>query len=178
MRYPLARIKGLGFIMWHARHELYHALLGVAWAWFLREQWHEFSFRWLSISIFGSLLPDVEHLYYFFTYGKADEYSRQIVLSLKRRQWRFLATFIETGHKYNTDLAFHNIYVITALLLAALTGLFFGLRFWVILFGAMIIHYLFDIMDDIITLGHVNPNWKRWGRIHRKKKKIPQPSHV
>ena len=34
----------------------------------------------------------------------------------------------------------------------------------VILFGAMLLHYLFDIADDIVTLGQINPNWKRWGK--------------
>ncbi len=34
----------------------------------------------------------------------------------------------------------------------------------VILFGAMILHYLFDIFDDFVQLGAVNTNWKRWGR--------------
>ena len=35
----------------------------------------------------------------------------------------------------------------------------------VILFGAMLLHYLFDIGDDIVTLGQINPNWKRWGGV-------------
>jgi hypothetical protein len=34
----------------------------------------------------------------------------------------------------------------------------------VVLLGAMIIHYAFDIVDDYLSLGEVNPNWKRWGR--------------
>lgn len=175
MRRSFARIKGIGFILWHARHEMYHALLGVAWAWFLREQWHEFNWKWLLLAIFGSLLPDAEHFYYFFTYGKKDVYSRQVKAFLKQRQWRFLATFIESGHKYNTNLAFHNIYVVAGLLCATGIGLFFGSRLWVVLFGAMIIHYMFDIFDDIITLGYVNPNWKRWGRSNHKKQPVPNP---
>jgi hypothetical protein len=37
-------------------------------------------------------------------------------------------------------------------------------RFWVILFGAMLTHYAYDIFEDVLILGHVNPNWKRLGR--------------
>jgi hypothetical protein len=178
MRYSLARIKGIGFVLWHARHEFYHMLLGVAWAWFLRERWAEFNWSWLLLAIFGSLLPDSEHFLYFWTFGRKDEYSRQVKAFLKQREWRFLTIFIETGHKYNTDLAFHNIYVMLFLLVMTSVCFFFGSRIWVVLFGAMIIHYLFDIFDDIATLGYVNPNWKRWGRIKVKKRVKPFPSEV
>ena len=37
-------------------------------------------------------------------------------------------------------------------------------RVGIILFGAMVIHYIFDIADDLIILGRVNTSWRRWGR--------------
>jgi hypothetical protein len=172
MRYSFARIRGLGYILWHARHEFYHTLLGITWAWFLRERWHEFNASYLSLAIFGSLLPDLEHLYYFFTYGRTDFYTREVIKTLKKRQWRFLTVLIEQGHKQNTELAFHNLYIILILTLAAIVSLIFDRRNWVVLFGAMIIHYIFDIFDDIMTLGYINPNWKRWGRPKKHKKQV------
>src|SRR5437868_1316167 len=105
MRRSVARLKGLGFILWHARHELYHVLLGLVWAWFLREQWHQFNGRWIALCIFGALLPDIDHLFYFIGYGKQDPYTRQIIQFLKDREWRGVTIFMENGHKYNTNLS-------------------------------------------------------------------------
>lgn len=164
MRKSLFKIKGLGFIFWHARHEFYHVLLGVAWAWFLREQWREFNPRWIWFSIFGSLLPDADHFFYFLTYGRRESYTQEIKYLLKTRQWRNLTVFMENGHKYNTNLSYHNYYFMAILLGVALLSSFYEWRVGVILFGAMLIHYLFDVGDDIIQLGAINPNWKRWGR--------------
>jgi hypothetical protein len=163
MRMSLARIRGVAFILWHARHEFYHMLLGLVWAWVLREVWEEFNVRWIMFSVVGSLLPDAEHFLYFATYGRKDTYTRQIGSMLLKRQWRALTVFVERGHKYQTDLSYHNIYTIALLLCLTIVFLVFDWRVWVILTGAMIIHYLFDIVDDIVTLGYVNPNWKRWG---------------
>src|SRR3990167_6838796 len=98
MRRSVARIKGLGFIVWHARHEFYHLLLGLAWAWFLRERWNEFNSRWIWWSLFASLLPDADHLLYFLLYGKRDWYSKTVRSLLKAGQWRNLVTFLENGH--------------------------------------------------------------------------------
>ncbi len=164
MRLRLSRIKGVGFILWHARHEFYHILLGLLWAWFLRERWNEFSPRWIGWSVFASLLPDADHLFYFFSYGKRDTYTTQVKILLRTRQWRNLMTFMENGHKQQTGLASHNYYFMAILLGSALLSSFYEWRLGIVLFGAMIVHYVFDIADDLVMLGHINPNWRRWGR--------------
>lgn len=170
MRQSVARLKGLGFIMWHARHEFYHVLLGLMWAWFLRELWQQFNVRWIIVAVAGSLLPDLDHFLYFFFYGKKDIYSEQVKSFLKGREWRILATYLSTGHKYQTDLATHNFYFVTFLFVLSLTSFFYDWKTGVVLFGAMLTHYLFDVFDDIATLGYVNANWKRLGTpLHPKK---------
>ncbi|MCL4359963.1 hypothetical protein M1555_01755 [Patescibacteria group bacterium] len=160
----VARIKGLGFLVWHGRHEFYHLLLGLIWAWYLRERWHEFNPRWIWFSVVGSLLPDADHLIYFVTYGRTETYTRQLRQFLREHEWRNLFLHIESGHKKNTKLASHNYYVMAILLGCSVFSYFYDWRVGVILFGAMLIHYVFDVADDYITLGSVNPNWKRWGR--------------
>jgi hypothetical protein len=164
MRHSIARVKGLGFLAWHARHEFYHALLGLVWAWILREWWGEFNPRWILLSVFGSLLPDADHLLYFGTYGRSSDYTSKVRHLLKTRQWRNLMVFIENGHKFNTNLSYHNYYFMAVLLGMAFLSSFWDWQAGIILFGAMLIHYIFDIVDDLIQLGAVNPNWKRWGR--------------
>lgn len=139
-------------------------MLGLVWAWFLREQWHEFNSRWIWLSIVGSLLPDADHLIYFLSYGRNDWYTKQIRRFLKDHEWRTLTVFMEVGHKHNTKLSWHNYYFMALLLGVSLFSSLYEWRVGVILFGAMVIHYLFDIADDWVTLGAINPNWKRWGR--------------
>lgn len=163
MRLSITRIRGLAFIFWHARHELYHILLGLIWVWMLREKWQEFNPRWILLSVFGSVFPDIDHLWYFVTYGKQDPYTQLIKDFLKNHEWRMVTTFIEEGHKYNTDLSSHNLYFVIFLTMLTAVFYFIDWNAWVVLTGAMIIHYIFDIGDDIITLGYLNPNWKRWG---------------
>lgn len=163
MRRSLARIRGLGFILWQARHMGYHVLLGLVWAWFLRERWGEFNPKWVWTAIAGSVVPDVDHFNYFLGYGRHDSYTQQIWSHLKHREWRKLAYFIATGHKLNTNLSYHNIYMVAVLILLSVVASFLDWQVGVILFGAMVSHYLFDIFDDIVQLGAINSNWKRWG---------------
>ena len=164
MQKGVAQVKGLGFVLWHSRHEFYHVLIGLVWAWVLREVWQQFNSRWVMVAVVGSLLPDADHLFYFFSYGRKDPYSKQILRFLKERKWRALTVFVESGQKHNTNLSYHNYYFMTILFGLATGSMLVDWNAGVILFGAMLLHYLFDIGDDIVTLGQINPNWKRWGK--------------
>lgn len=164
-------MKGLIYILWHARHELYHVLLGLMWAWFLREVWNEFNLRWIWVSVIGSLLPDADHLLYFITYGRKDIYTQNIKSLFRNHQWRDLTVFMENGHKYQTNLTSHNIYFVCLLIVLSAVSFLVEWEVGFILFVAMVIHYLFDIADDFLVLGTINPNWKRWGRDKRSMKR-------
>lgn len=117
----------------------------------------------------GSLLPDLDHLYYFIGYGRRDSYTKIIFDMLKNRQWRKLALFVAAGHKYNTNLSYHNYYFMIFLALLTAVSSYFDWQAGFILFGAMVGHYLFDIFDDFVQLGQVNASWKRWGRVRKSK---------
>lgn len=162
---PIARIRGVGYVLWQTRHMAYHVFVGLLWAWFLRERWGQFNAKWVWTAVIGSLLPDIDHVNYFLGYGRHDSYTKQILSYLKNREWRSLAYFVATGHKYNTNLSYHNVYVVGILLLLSLLSSRIDWEVGVVLFGAMILHYLFDIADDVVQLGAINPNWKRWGRV-------------
>lgn len=159
----MRRIKGAGYILWQSRHMVYHVMIGLLWAWFLRERWGEFNPTWIWTAIIGSLLPDVDHLNYFFRYGRNDTYTRQILSHITNRQWRMLFYLLATGHKFNTSLSYHNIYMVAAFMALVVVASRIDWQVGVVLFGAMIGHYLFDLFDDIVQLGGINPNWKRWG---------------
>ncbi len=164
MRRSVARLRGLGFILWHTRHYFYHILLGLVVAWYFRELWHRFSTRIITVSLIGSVIPDLDHLIYFVTYGKKDWYTKQIRTFLRDHEWRTLWVFVAKGHKYNTDLLTHNYFFMAFLFAVATLSFFFDWKTSVVLFSSMLTHYLFDVFDDLVTLGYINPNWKRLGK--------------
>src|SRR4030042_3005093 len=111
MRKSIIRIKGLGAVVWHVKHDLVHVLWGLVWIYILGDIWRGFTGKWIvTTAIFGSLIPDIDHFIYFFTYGKKDPYTKVMFTFLKGRQWRVLLTFLENNHKNNTNLSFHNYY--------------------------------------------------------------------
>ena len=99
-----------------------------------------------------------------FTYGKKDPYSKLVKSLFANRQWRLLWYTIDKGHKYNTNLATHNYFTILFLTGLSALAYFFEWQSAVVFLGAMVLHYVFDIVDDFLILGSINPNWKRWGR--------------
>ena len=157
-------------VFWYSKHEFTHILIGLVYAWFLRELWGQFSPRQIFWSVFGSLVPDFDHLIYFFFYGRTDPYSIQVKKFLREGNISSLIYFVSTGHKNNTNLWSHNIYIVLLLMLGALVSFQFDWKVGIILFGSMIFHFVFDVVEDLIILGTVNPNWRRWGRgsSHRK----------
>ncbi len=164
MKLGFARIRGMGFILWQSRHMAYHVMLGLLWAWFLRELWGEFNPKWIWTAVIGSVLPDIDHFYYFFGYGRHDTYTQEIFSHVKRGEWRKLFYVMATGHKMNTSLSYHNVYIIWILIGLSAVASVVDWRVGVVLFGAMVSHFLFDIADDLVQLGELNANWKRWGR--------------
>jgi len=164
MKRSFAKIRGIGFMVWHARHMLYHKLLGFVWYQVVSSKFGFTGSRLLLLSLLGSVFPDMEHLIFFVTYGKHNMFSEQIRLYIKHGEWRILIRFMEIGHKYNTELRYHNLFTIIGLCLMTIGSMLFSFPSGVIFFGAMISHYLFDIVDDLATLGKINRNWFRWGR--------------
>lgn len=164
MRKNMLRIKSAVFVLWHAKHMLIHILLGLMWAWALREFWMELNPQWIGFAVVGSLLPDVDHIIYFLTYGRNDDYTKHIRKLLGKHEWKSLVSYMESGHKHNTRLTFHNIYTVAALIFLCGVSLGYNWKIGVVVSGSMISHFLFDIVEDILVLGQINPNWHRFGR--------------
>lgn len=164
MEFAAAKIRGVGFILWQARHMAYHVMLALLWVWFLRELWGVLNVWWIIVAAVGSVLPDVDHLRYFLTYGRKDAYSKQVFSYIKKGEWRRLFQFVSTGHKHNTSLEFHNVYVMGLFMVSAMAAASVDWQMGVVLFGAISSHYIFDMADDVVLLGQLNRNWTRWGR--------------
>ena len=164
--FPLTKryVYGAGFILWQARHMAYHVMLGLLWVWFLRELWGELHVSWIVAGALGSIVPDLDHIQYFLSYGKNDSYTKQIFSYIRHGEWRMLFRFVATGHKHNTSLQYHNVYVLALFMVSTMAAASVDWQMGVVLLGAISSHYIFDMADDIVQLGGINPNWKRWGR--------------
>lgn len=164
IRRSVAKVKSVAWLIWHTKHEITHLLLGLMWAWFLRELWGEFNPRWIWLSAWAAVLPDIDHVIYFYFYGRKDAFSVQTRYYLRHFQIRSLWNLWENGHKHNTGLATHNLFTVGTLCALSVVAYFYEWQTAVVFFGAMLSHYLFDMLDDLVILGSLNPNWKRLGR--------------
>lgn len=164
MEFAVARVRGVGFLLWQARHMAYHVMVSLLWVWFLREWWGTLNVWWIVVAAIGSILPDADHLHYYFTYGRKDAYTKQIFAHFRKGEWRLMFRFIANNHKHNTSLSYHNVYVAILFILGAIVASMVNWRMGVVLLGAIVSHFVFDMADDVVQLGKFNANWFRWGR--------------
>lgn len=166
MRY-LHRIHRIPFLIWYSKHELTHILIGLVFAWFLRELWMELSPRYIFLSIIGSLIIDADHLLYLFVYARHEWYSVEARKILRQGQIGTLLRFWRDNHKQNTGLLSHNIYFLIFFFCVSAASFYFDWKGAVVFFGAIVLHLLFDIFDDLWVLGKINENWKHLTRSQR-----------
>lgn len=138
--------------------------MGLVYAWFLRELWNEFSLWYGFLAIIGSLAIDLDHAFYMFFYGRHEPYAQEARKILKAGQIGTFFRFMRDNHKHNTSLASHNIYFIAFFTIVSILAAQFDLKSAVAFFGAIVLHLIFDICDDIWVLGYLNENWKRLRR--------------
>lgn len=160
----MRRITRVPYYIWYSKHEFTHILMGLLFAWFLREAWGEFSIRYVFIAIIGSLIIDIDHLLYCFIYGGHEQYAVEARKFLRQGQIGTMLRFWGDNHKHNIGLASHNIYVLGFLLSLSLVSWHFDWKVSVIFFGANVLHLCFDVVDDFWVLGKLNENWKHLRR--------------
>lgn len=169
MKRVTAHLRGAFYITRQANHTLVHIALGISWFYFLRRSQPEMTSYHMVLSLLGSCLPDFEHLIYFYIHGRKDQYSKDVKKLLYNRQWRALTLFIKNNHKQLTSLRLHSLPWVIILVLLTITFFIRDQISMVTFLGAMITHYIFDIVDDIIFLRKLNSNWTR-GLVRRRNK--------
>lgn len=161
-------VKKIGIYSLHffklSKHMLTHVVIGLLYAWFLRLFWVDLSTKYMVMAVVGSVLIDFDHVAYFFTYGRREWYATQARKLMKLGQFKNLCYFLKEGHKHNTGLATHNVYYLGFFLVLSIISFQYDWVAGVVLFGSIVLHFLFDIADDLWVLGHLNDNWKRLRR--------------
>lgn len=151
--------KSSAAFVWHAKHVLTHLLIGVGWFFLLEYFYPGLPTQYFYLALFASLLPDLEHIYFLLVKKPTSRYTKEIMHLIQQGKMVELFRFVEKKHKYETFLPFHHI--ITPLVALIGCGIAIHIdRFGTAVFwGAFTLHYVFDIVEDVVLLGKLNPNW-------------------
>ncbi|OGC46151.1 hypothetical protein A2V49_01820 [candidate division WWE3 bacterium RBG_19FT_COMBO_34_6] len=142
-------------------HMHVHALLGLLTSLIIYKIYEGSDFSNLMIlGVAANILPDIDHLFFIFIYGSKTDYSKVIKKYLRKHQLKTLVTFIKQNHKLNTSVYSHNI---ATVLLVCIGYMYFGYSkdnpYFSTFFLSWMIHYLYDIFEDLMFFGKLNRNW-------------------
>lgn len=142
-------------------HMLIHILCGFVCAYITIDFFPNISHARLNIMGFlGSLSPDVDHLMFWFLYGKKSQYSQIVKNFLKKRQYRNFFNFIKLNHKALTGLYFHNfLSLLISVILCFYLGFIREHPLLMVFFMSWAVHYMFDLFEDLLFFKRINPNW-------------------
>jgi hypothetical protein len=110
----------------------------------------------VAVAVVGAFFPDLDHLLFYFTYGRHTHYATKARTLLLRGQWQQYLDFVLTNHKSNHFILSHNLatpvicYGISTISTSPL---------WQVFFLSCTLHFYFDIAEDFLALGRLNPNW-------------------
>lgn len=108
----------------------------------------------------GAVIPDADHLLYIFTYGRKTDYSKVLRSHLKNVKLREFKNFVMDNHKYNTGVYSHNLLTVLIAVIFFCYFAFIQDNYGAAIFTlGMISHYSYDIFEDWLLLGRINPNW-------------------
>ncbi len=118
------------------------------------------------VVLLGSFLPDIDHIFFMFFYGRNTEYARKEREFMFAGKWKELIDFGKKNHKSNTFILSHNL--LTPVLFGWLAWISAGNGNWIWtgFWGAMQMHFVFDILEDWLYFGRLNGNW--WFRYGKK----------
>lgn len=119
----------------------------------------QFNYQEIILLLLMSVLPDLEHLVFFSTYGRKTAYTLAAWDVFRREGFFSVCRYLAHNHKTSTSLYLHNI---ATPLLFVFLGIYLYFVDGMLLSAASFIlstHYLFDIGEDFLMMGKLNPNW-------------------
>jgi hypothetical protein len=147
-----------------AQHGYFHLLFGV-FAFligYMREPEFFLQHFWslVLICLLGTFIPDIDHFFYYYGYGRKKDYAILCREFLRKRDFKGFFKFVKGNHKQNTGIYSHNL---GSFFLAAFFTVYeLNKRdniFMSMFFLAWTFHYLFDILEDILFFKKLNKNW-------------------
>lgn len=137
-------------------HEYVHLLFSLS-AYLVAKIFNlDFDILGLAVVIIAGYLPDIDHLFFMFGYGRHTKYAQCVIGHLKNKDLPSAIEHCRINHKSNHFILSHNL--LTPLISLAL---FFYITnplaklFWL----SFTFHFVFDVLEDLLTFGRLNPNW-------------------
>lgn len=139
-------------------HEHFHLLFGFLALLSATAITHVSPLILLLPCLIGAYLPDVDHVLSIFTYGRRSRYSSTLRRHLYRHRFSQYVAYVRCHHKSNFAIYSHNLF--SPLICTVLASLFVSSHpFLLALFLSCAYHFLFDILEDMVHFGRLNPNW-------------------
>jgi len=144
-------------------HMLIHLVIGVSIGLlFVKFQDVGLSITFLFLMGMASLIPDLEHFVFFFTYGRKSTYTKDLLKQLKldgivRGFWGYCSR----NHKKQNALYLHDGLTPVIFLMIGFLLLDKSKNYQAALIFSLAFHYIYDIFEDFLMMGSLNPNWKR-----------------
>jgi len=138
-------------------HHWIHFVFGSV-VWIVSWKWGNHAMSFIVVLI-GTYLPDADHLFFIFGYGRKTEYSERIRKCLKDGGVCGFIDYSKKNHKNCTWVISHNL--LSLFISSGLTWAFIvsGHFLLGVLFASWSLHYIYDIVEDLLSLGRLNPNW-------------------
>ncbi len=113
----------------------------------------------LLLSVVGAFLPDIDHIFFLFLYGRNTQYATEARGILFSKGVINYIKYCKINHKNNTKIISHN--VLLPLILVGLAFYYGSLQepIWVAFFISNALHFVFDMFEDLVYFGKLNGNW-------------------
>ena len=113
----------------------------------------------LIVSIIGAFLPDIDHIFYLFFYGRKSKYASEARSILLKQGVIKYIEYCKVNHKNNTEIKSHNVLVVLGLMGVSLYFGFVNDPIWLAFFISNTLHFVFDMAEDLLFFGKLNGNW-------------------
>ena len=152
-------IRRVGRLILEGHHMIYHLIVGFFIGWVMARYSTDLNLSIaLLISLPASWLPDLDHLLVLFCYGKDSAYGKAFHKVWSRGNALEVVKFCARNHKKNYGLYSHNLLVALATLFLGIVAIPSSPRLATFLLSVGG-HLWFDVLDDLVILGRLNPNW-------------------
>lgn len=116
----------------------------------------EISWTLLLVAIIAGYLPDVDHLLFMFFYGRHTRYAQNVLAFVKKGNLGQALEYCRVNHKSNNFIISHNLLTPTLTIVLSIVAANPYLKIFFLSFS---FHFIFDILEDFLALGRLNPNW-------------------
>jgi hypothetical protein len=116
-------------------------------------------FSSLFIAVIASFLPDIDHLFFYYFYGRNTHYAQTVRSYIQKFQIRKYLDYVQSHHKSNYFILSHNLLTPLGFVLLFIYFIYQNSPDAAVFSLSFAMHFIFDMAEDLLALGRLNPNW-------------------